>query len=264
MHRTRLVLVAAAAALVLTGCAAGPGATPIDGGDAGDGVDIRGEWGLVGGTHEGEALELSDFPLTMEFTNGSARVRTGCYSFDQPMTSDLQVVTIAYSNPTASCMALTESESAAIESLDTVTEFSRDGDTLTLAGDAVELSFELVPAVESENIVGTWLLGNITWGDVAAAFEAGPTITFAEDGSVSGSTGCNEFGGILDEVVSGTNRLTDLVTTDVACNSDEPTATMEADIRAVLEGGFLIHANDGQLQLISSTAETTLVYDPAA
>jgi hypothetical protein len=113
------------------------------------------------------------------------------------------------------------------------------------------------------DIVGTWDIGTVTYGDVAAGFETPVEFTVAEDGTVTGSTGCAGYGAFLNPPVSGTNVIYDFVTEDSAC-ADESQQSLANDIAAVLEGGFLVHIVDGQLLLISSTAETTLVGAPAA
>lgn len=255
----RILATAALAVLALAGCAANPGSSPGGYGPQPGSVDVRGEWQLTGGTLDRDEIALSDFPLTAEFTNGSARIRTGCYSFDQPMTSDLEFETISFSQPTASCVALTEDETMALEALDTVSSAERDGTSLTLFGDDLELQLTLVQPVALHDIVGAWDLQQITFGDTAMMLESNPTLTVAEDGKVTGSTGCATFTGSLD-IVSGTNRLGDLSLTPEAC-----TDTMSAaDIQSTIEGGFLVHYSDGNLMLISSTAETTLVYSPTS
>jgi len=250
------VFLAAIAVLTLAGCAGatGPGATGT--------VDIRGEWTLTAGSDADGALELSDFPLTMVFTDGTARIRTGCYAYDSPMTTDIDVQTASYvSPPQASCMALTPDEDRVTTSLDQVTDVARDGDSLVLSGDELELSFALVDAVASADLNGSWTLDSIRQSDTLQSFEAAPTIVL-QDGTLTARVGCDNVSGTL-EPVSGNNVVEDL--------SIEPSGdvcTLQIDeaaeaLTTLLAEKFLVHREGDSLELVSSTADSTLVFSPS-
>jgi heat shock protein HslJ len=74
------------------------------------------------------------------------------------------------------------------------------------------------PSEESRSLVGSWTL--TAYGPVDSPTPAVPdvdaTITFNEDGSVAGTTGCNEFGG--DYTVEG-DQITfgQIVSTLILC-----------------------------------------------
>lgn len=258
------ILVIAVSALALTGCAGNPGQGNGTGSDASS-TDIRGEWRFDGGTQGSEPLAVDDFPVTMVFSDGSARVRTGCFSFDQPMTADLDVVTASYvSPPRASCMALSADAQAAIDSLGGVTSAERNGDLLTLIGDELQLEFTLVPAAEADAVVGEWALSTVMLGDAGLTPRGeGPTLVFGEDGTLSGSTGCAEFTGTY-EVVSGLNVVENFDYVEGMCTAEEVQTMIDTNIREVLDHGFLLHAGDGIVSLVSSTSDTTLIYSPKA
>jgi hypothetical protein len=261
--RTRLLL-ATIATLALAGCAGNPAAGGS--GDTGT-VDIRGEWTLLSGSDADGTFELPDFPVTMVFTDGSARVRTGCYSFDSPMTGDIDVQTAAFvttevSSPQASCMGLTPDLDTATTSLDEVTDVARDGDSLVLSGDALELSFELVPAVASADLNGSWTLDSIRMSDTAQGFDSATPVLEFEDGRLTGRLGCDLVTGTL-QPVSGNNTIEDLViepSGDVCTLMLDPGA--EA-IKALLAENFLVHRDGDTLDLVSSTEDSTLVFMPS-
>jgi len=260
--RPSFLAAAFVALLALSGCAG----TVADGSDdetAQGGADIRGEWRFDGGTNAGSDIAVGDFPVTMVFSNGNARVRTGCFSFDQPMTSDLDVVTASYvSPPQASCVALDADVDAAIKSLDKVTGADRNDDLLTLTGDDLELEFTLVPAAAADDVTGSWALGSVRMSDTAISpLGEGPAIEFTADGAVSGSTGCADFTGTT-ELVSGLNVVTDLEYVEGMCTAEETQTMIDSTIREVLDNGFLVHAGDGVLSLVSSKSDSTLVYSP--
>lgn len=264
--RMSLLAATAIAALALTGCASLADTDPETNQASGASVDIRGEWKFDGGTADGAAIKLSDFPVTMEFTNGSARVRTGCFSYDQPMTPDLDVLTASLrtDDVRASCMALSPDEDAAVASIKNVTGAERDGDSLTLSGDDLELEFTLVPAVPDDQVVGTWMLTGVLLGDaVLPPVGVGPSITFSQDGTVEGSTGCADFSGTYD-IVSGRNTIGDLEYVEGVCTAEETQTMIDNNIREVLDNGFLVHAGEGSIYLVSSTTDSTLNYSQQA
>jgi hypothetical protein len=262
--RARLLL-GTIATLALAGCAGNPGA-----GDTGTGtgsVDIRGEWTLVSGSDADGDFELADFPVTMVFTDGSARVRTGCYSFDSPMTGDIDVQTAAFittevSSPQASCMGLPPDLDTATTSLDEVTDVARDGDSLVLGGDELELSFELVEPVASADLNGSWTLESIRMSDTAQGFDSvAPVIEF-QDGQLTGRLGCDLVSGTL-EPVSGNNVVEDLA---IEPSGDVCTLMLDEGAEAIatlLAQEFLVHRDGDTLDLVSSTEDSTLVFMPS-
>ena len=257
--RLSVLAATAIAALALTGCAGMAGTTGTT--DEGP-VDIRGEWKLDSATKDGTEVIAPSYGMTMEFSNGSARVRTGCFSFDQPMTADLDVVTASFrsNDVRASCMGLEPDVEAAINSIGDLSTAERDGDSLTLVGDDLEFSFTLVPAATSDQVVGTWSLTGVLLGDaVLPPLGAGPQITFTDDGTVSGSTGCADFTGSY-ALVSGKNVIDDLKYVEGVCTAEETQTMIDTNVREVLDNGFLIHPGEGSLNLVSSTTDSTLIY----
>lgn len=264
MKPTIALATLALAALALAGCAAGPGDAPTGETDGGTStaIDARGEWLFTGGTEGDRELKVSRFPLTILFSDGVARVSSGCWAQDMPMTGDLDIVTASFSTgtPSASCMPFTPDETAAFAELEDVTDVARDGDELTLSAGDYDLEFELVPAASADSLVGTWSLDSIMFGDTGMGATPGAHITFGSDGTITGSTGCNDITGTFDSVVSGRNVVTDLSVGDKTC-LDEVT---EEQIVSTLEEGFLVHVNDGSLQLVSTTDVASLSFTPAA
>ena len=253
------VLLAAATILALAGCAQSPAAGPADSGT----VDLRGEWTLTDAATADGTIEVPEFPFTVVFTEGSARIRTGCVSYDVPMEQELDVQTAAYvSRPQASCLAMNPELDAATQQLGDVTAAARDGEKLVLTGPDLELDFALVPAVASADLEGSWTLTSILMSDVAMGVENGPTFDYA-DGAVSGRLHCDEYTGTLDPV-SGNNTIADL--------SIEPSGdmcTMELrpeveEVTALLEAGFLVHRSGESLELLSTTEDKRYIFSASA
>jgi hypothetical protein len=257
MH-IRFITAAAVAVLALSGCAqstTGAG-SPADGT-----VDLRGEWVVSGASDADGSLELSDFPMTVVFTDGNARIRTGCYAYDTPMTHELDVQTaslVTGTLPQASCTALTPDEDRVSGALADVTEAQRDGDTLVLTGNDLEIDFDLVPAVASADLDGSWTLGSIVMSDVMMGIESGPTLSYA-DGEVTGTLGCDTFSGTLTPV-SGNNTIENF---EVKPSGDICTMEIKPgveELTALLESTFVVHVTDDTVELISSTDDQRLIF----
>ncbi|MFZ2528576.1 MAG: META domain-containing protein [Rhodococcus sp. (in: high G+C Gram-positive bacteria)] len=115
-----------------------------------------------------------------------------------------------------------------------------DGDALTLTGDAVTVSLSDKKVVDPDRpLTGTeWVATTLYTPEATmtslALETSAPTLTVAEDGSVSGSTGCNRFTGSA-QIGDGTLTFAPLATTMMAC-TDPEVAEIESHILAVLNG----------------------------
>ncbi|WP_068156581.1 META domain-containing protein [Rhodococcus phenolicus] len=114
------------------------------------------------------------------------------------------------------------------------------GDVLTLTGNAVTVSLTDRRVVDPDrSLTGTeWVATTMYTPDAAVTSVAletsAPTLTVAEDGSVSGSTGCNRFTGAA-RIGDGTLAFGPLGTTRMAC-PDPEVAAIENHVLAVLAG----------------------------
>jgi heat shock protein HslJ len=111
------------------------------------------------------------------------------------------------------------------------------GNELVLTAQDMELTFtDRAVAEPARPLVGTkWTIDTIVGtGGTSSSVPAGvtATMTFTADGKVSGTTGCNTFGGTA--TVSG-NKITfgDLASTRRACSGGA--GSLEADVFRVLE-----------------------------
>lgn len=121
-------------------------------------------------------------------------------------------------------------------------------------------SEESAAAESSVDLAGT------SWNLVSAAIDGddlaavgGPTLAFGDDGTLSGSTGCNRFNGTYTQDGSGLAIVVGGVTL-VACLDPAATA-QEAAILASLPEVTTFSAGD-QLVLNNSDDDTLLTYEP--
>ena len=83
-----------------------------------------------------------------------------------------------------------------VSALQAASTISRQGDSLILAGEDVELRFVLNTAPPKPPLEGTrWVLGAVLDGEGAGDFGAESRLVFRKDGTLDGSTGCRALKG---------------------------------------------------------------------
>lgn len=138
-----------------------------------------------------------------------------------------------------------------------------DGDMLTLDGGDVSVSLlDRTVADPDRPVVGTqWVLTElVTAAAVSTSWaleEAAPTLTVADDGTVSGSTGCNRFTGHV--TVGDTLTFGPLATTRAAC-PDPELARTESTVLAVLSGEVRYAVEGARMRLTGADGVTGLGY----
>lgn len=220
----RPLIISMLVALVAAACGLAPAA------------DLDGEWTLQQGTVGGDALQLAEEALVSLRIDGSEIGGTAaCNQYGGEMERDDDRITIgALSMTEMACaepiMAL---EAAYLDGLSRVDTARRDGDRLRLTGPATELDFTLLQPTPDADPVGTqWRLESLITGDAVASVLGDATLLLAEDGTVSGSTGCRNFGGTYtiegDELV-----IADLVVDMRPC--DAQTAGQDGQVLGLFE-----------------------------
>lgn len=143
-----------------------------------------------------------------------------------------------------------------LEALPRVTTGSRRDGTLHLSGPDVALTFRLSKPVAVEDIIGiAWQLESLVVGDQATPAEARVSLLLAEDGTVSGSTGCRQLHGRYDAFGDQINFP------EFGAEGDCPAELEDQDnhIVGVLGDGFRAELQDRELRL-TSDGHVGLVY----
>lgn len=118
--------------------------------------------------------------------------------------------------------------------------WSLDGNTFTLTGDDITVSLQDEKVVDPDlPITGTeWVVTSLRTADAVvrsvALENAAPTLTLSDDGTLTGNTGCNEFGGSA-EVGDNVILFEPLTMTRAAC-ADPELADIETHVLNVLAG----------------------------
>ena len=171
----------------------------------------------------------SDTEVTIAFADGSVSGTSACNVYGGSYTADADG-SMTFGQLHSTLMAcepdLMAVEQAYLKALGSVTTFSVT-DTLTLSGNGASLTFDKAPTVQAAPLVGTqWDLTSIVDGETVSSVipEAQATLTLADDGTASGSGGCNSFHGTY-ETSGGTLTFGPLASTKKLC--DEALMTLE-------------------------------------
>ncbi len=186
-------------------------------------AQIEGAWRLTSGEHEGRPVPvLPDAGITMNIDGTDVGGTAACNHYGGTVELNGDRVAISALSMTAmGCPGdLTASQDAFLAAIGEVETVSRQGDRLVLAGPETELTFDLVPPVADADLVGpTWVLDSLFAGDAVSSVMGEAMLNLAEDGTISGFTGCRTFDG--DYAISGTEmRVTGLTNDDRACTDD--------------------------------------------
>jgi heat shock protein HslJ len=248
---------------------AGVDGSADDGGDGGeDGEDgggdvtgIDGVWVLVTGTVDGTDLVLLDsHPVTLVVEGTEVSGVAACNTYGGPFT--VSGGTASFGPLAQTEMACFPEETMTLEAaylgaLSRGDAIGVDGDQLVVTGDGVELRFDAQAPVEDAALEGTaWTLDTIIDGDSASTPVGSGNITFAADGTVSGSTGCNTFNGSY-EAADGTLTIGPLATTRKGCPAD--LGAQETHVLAVL-GATPTYTIEGLLLTIMAADGSGLAF----
>jgi heat shock protein HslJ len=247
-----------APALVLVGVLAACGSTSSDSGAATAAADALPledtSWGLVSYSDgDGGTVEVPDeVAATARFVDGSVSGSGGCNRFSGPYLLDGDELSIG---PVASTMMACGGPQADVEqayflALDATASYRTDASSLTLldeAGQAV-LTFDVVEPV---SLTGTeWTATGVNTGtDAVSSVVAGASVTatFGEDGTVSGSAGCNTFTGQYS-AEDGVIEIGPLASTKKACEPAE-VMTQEAAFLAAMQNATAYAIDGDALEL---------------
>lgn len=197
---------------------------------------------------------LSDTEVTLTFaTDGSAFGTDGCNNYRTTVTVDGSNITFN-PNAAATMMACPEpimnQSTAYYAALTSAATFQVDAAALVLsdsAGTAVATF-----AAQSDDLSGTaWEATGYNNGKQAVvSVLTGTTLTaqFAADGTISGSGGCNNFGGTY-ATADNKIEISQLISTMMACMTPEGVMEQEAQYLAALQTAATYRVDGSKLEL---------------
>lgn len=217
-----LVALAAIGMIVLGACSSGATASP----KAAPGVPLEGTpWQL--GEYVGAGGRAVPVPasviVTANLADGTISGNSGCNSYAGAYQVDgdkLQIGEIAGTKMACAGAAGTV-ESAYLQILGLVESYAISGETLEMRNGegTITLRFEVTEAPALEGT--TWAATGINTGTGVASLLADTkvTATFGEDGTVSGSSGCNTYSGSFS-LDGDVIEVGELASTMMACADD--------------------------------------------
>jgi heat shock protein HslJ len=158
---------------------------------------------------------------------------------------------------------LMQLESAYVEALGQVDTFALTSEGLLLTGGTATLTFTEEPSEEALPLTGTtWTLttialpGSDVVGNVIAATEI--TAVFADDGTMTGSGGCNQLNGPY-ETDDGALTIGPLASTMISCGADID--EQEQAYMATIDAVFSYTIEGSQLTMQDVDGADILVFD---
>lgn len=181
-------------------------------------------------------------PISLEFREGEVRVNAGCnVLFGPAVLRDGKLVVESLGSTQMGCPPeLMRQDQWLSDFLAGDPQLELEGQTLRLSSGAT--SIELLDrevADPDRPLRGTrWTVNTIVDGNAAQSTprDAEAFLTFSDDGTVSGNSGCNQFSGRYT-VDGSTLRIDNLNATLMAC--DGGGGKLEQAVLGVLEGGAL-------------------------
>lgn len=235
-----------------------PGDSTSIGQEPDDSLTMDGAWVLTAATVDGATLLLDDqYRVTLTIDGSEISGRAACNSYggavsigEGTFSAGELVQTEMACEP-----AVMDIESAFMKGLVGVTGWARSGETVSLTGEGVEYTFELLPPVPTAALIGTtWVLDTIIQGDAATSTAAGAdpaTLLLDADGTFTGSTGCRDLSG--EYVVSGDTVQFTSFGAHGECRSD--VEWQDGQVITVLGDGFTVAIDGDRLTVTSSGGE---------
>jgi heat shock protein HslJ len=227
-----------------------------------EGTDWRADAVLVDGV-------LAPIPAGIEVTlrldGGQADGTAACnhYGGGYSVSSDsltfgpLAVTEMACEEPRMSL------ESAFLAALGATVSYRLDGAQLHLLdASGADLAVLSAAGAAQGTIEGAWQLAEIVQGDMVALIQSDATVEFGADGSLTGSTGCNNL--MSDYAVEGASlKVGPVATTKLACK-DGSAQEAEAALLAALEAATAWEISpDGWLVLLGTDGAMLAGFTPA-
>src|SRR5688572_152033 len=148
-------------------------------------VDASGSWVLRSGSGpNGQIRLVDDHRVTLTIHGDEVGGTSACNQYFGSIAFSGNAIRITGVGSTEMACEpdVMETEAAFIAALMAVTRWGRDGDVLQLTGDGADLTFELLPPVPDQEIVGTsWVLESLIQGDAASSVQGEAFLMLAVD-----------------------------------------------------------------------------------
>lgn len=249
----QLILLALPFALLAAACGSSGDDMPSD--HAWQLTEIAGSDGTTDPPVAGTAPTLA-FEDDRAAGNASCNQYFGSYELDG---SSITFGPLASTEMFCAGPGVMDQEGAYLTALHSVDSWAMDGEVLTLSSDGAPV---LVYAAISQDLAGTsWDLiayNNGTGGFQSTVIDVAVTADFADDGTLSGSSGCNNYTATW-ETDEDSIEISTGVSTLMAC-ADEQAMTQETRYLELLGLADTYHVDAGTLEMFDADGTRVLQY----
>jgi heat shock protein HslJ len=204
--------------------------------------------------NDGEMIQtLPDVKTTAEFKDGNVNGKAACNTYNGAYQVDGDRISFG---PLMSTMmacepAAMDQETGYLAALEMADTFEVQGESLKILDQHGEIVLEFV-TTEPPSLVGTsWLLNsynNGKGGMQSVILDTEITADFSEEGTMSGSAGCNQYNASF-EAADGTITIGVAASTEMACMDPEGLMEQELQYLAVLQNAATYTIQDDRLEI---------------
>jgi heat shock protein HslJ len=225
---------------------------------------LDGEWELTSGRGpEGEISIPPKAQVTLEVARGSMRGTAACNMYEgRLVTKGADIRASRIGQTEMGCdLARSRAENHYLAALQAIATYRRSSNQLTLLGEDTELNFDKVPTPPPSSFTGTdWELTGLLHGAGPGGMMSEPRparMTFADDGSFEGTTGCSTISGAWKR---NGDRIETSDITIGAQSCPELKAEQHEHVVSVLEAGFTFDIQENTMDLDWVEGERGLYY----
>lgn len=269
MKNARLITtLALAGGVLLSACAPMSSPTPIPPTNTPNATTPINNTGWTLETLNGQPV-LSGKGITLNFADGKLAGTDGCNFYNGTYTTNGSALTVN-KNVASTLMACGDSimqqAQAYTNALTQAASYKAEGKTLTLF-DAAGKNLAIFAAQSNELGSTSWVVTGYNNGKqavVSVLADTKMTLAFSADGKMSGSAGCNTYGGSYEaSSASGSIKLSQLFATEKACVKPEGIMGQEAQYLKALGNAAAYIIDAGQLMIRDATGAMVATFQKA-
>jgi heat shock protein HslJ len=204
---------------------------------------------------------------TIAFADGSVSGSAGCNTFTGSYTVSGDSLTLGQLASTQIACGTVETavETVVLERLGKVAGYQATADSLTLtdSSGATLLTYAPAPAGVEGAWVATGYLNADKSGFVSVIIDTEITAAFGPDGTVAGSSGCNNYSG--GYTIDGDSiSMAQMISTQKACDAPEGIMDQEAGYLAALQSSVTFRNDGATLILLNADGQQTVMFSSKA
>jgi len=230
---------------------------PVIEGEAMDLTPLQGTFWYLSAIGDTQIIPGSEitagFVINEDGVTGEVSGSGGCNGYNAPIGENFVIGPIASTQKLCE-EAITEQEGGYFDWLSKAYDYDRAGDQLLISTANGVLTYNSTPILDQANelVNKTWYL--VTIEQYSAVTANVPTAFFAPDGSLNGTTGCNDYTSTYQTAQGNELTISELATTRAACTSDA-LATQETVFTQLMPTAVSYVVNGTSMQIQTSSGQ---------